>query len=175
MVHTCNKYNRVFEALRGLNIHYVACKRKELKLPDALTMQLYQQNVEIETSTTSEADVLIIETDNILLASIPYYILGEPYPNKDWHDMTGIQFTQTIDNIYDEIVHWRKNLFKLPSGTAVRSFISLLTKLLDHFNRGAEFRRVALNVFMVLPCLLLQEPSRQSKSKDHSKKLEERQ
>ena len=28
---------------------------------------------------------------------------------------------------------------------------------------------------MVLPCLLLQKPSRQRKSKDHSKKLEERQ
>ena len=89
--------------------------------------------------------------------------------------MTGLQFTQTIDNIYDEIVHWRKNLFKLPSDTAGRSFISLLTNRLDHFNRGTEFRRIALKVFMVLLCLLLQKPSRQSKSKDHSKKLEERQ
>ena len=114
--------------------------------------------MEIETSTILEAGVLTIETDNILLANIPNYILDEPYPNRDWHDMAGLQFTQTIDNIYDEIVHWRKNLFKLPSGTAVRSFISFLTKLLDHFNRGNEFRRVALKVFMVLPCLLLQEP-----------------
>ena len=89
--------------------------------------------------------------------------------------MTGLQFTQTIDNIYDEIVHWRKNLFKLPSDTAGRSFISLLTNRLDHFNRGTEFRRIALKVFMVLLCLLLQKPSRRSKSKDHSKKLEERQ
>ena len=89
--------------------------------------------------------------------------------------MTGLQFTQTIDNIYDEIVHWRKNLFKLPSGTAGRSFISLLTNWLDHFNRGTEFRRIALKVFMVLPCLLLQKPSRQGKSKEHSKKLGERQ
>ena len=131
--------------------------------------------MKLETSTILEADVLTIETDNILLANIPNYILGEPYPNKDWHDMTGLQFTQTIDNIYDEIVHWRKNLFKLPSGTAGRSFISLLTNWLDHFNRGTKFRRIALKVFMVLPCLLLQKPSRQSKSKDHSKKLEEKQ
>ena len=130
--------------------------------------------METETSTILEADILTIETD-ILLANIPKYIPDEPYPNKDWHDMTGLQFTQTIDNIYDEIVHWRKNLFKLPSGTAGRSFISLLTNWLDHFNRGTEFRRIALKVYMVLPCLLLQKPSFQSKSKDHSKKLEERQ
>ena len=95
--------------------------------------------MEVETSTILEADVLIIETDNILLPNIPNYIPDEPYPNKDWHDMTGLQFTQTIDNIYDEIVHWRKNLFKLPSGTAGRSFISLLTNSLDHFNHGIEF------------------------------------
>ena len=131
--------------------------------------------MEIETSTILEADVLIIETDNILLPNIPNYIPDEPYPNKDWHDMTGLQLTQTIDNIYDEIVHWRKSLFKLPSGTAGRSFISRLTNSLDHFNRGTEFCRITLKVFMVLPCLLLQKPSRQRKSKDHSKKLEERQ
>ena len=83
--------------------------------------------MEIETSTTLEADVLTIETDNILLANIPNYIPDEPYPSKDWHDMTGLKFSQTIDNIYDEIVHLRKNLFELLSGTAGRSFISLLT------------------------------------------------
>ena len=180
MVHTCNICNCVFEALRGLNIHYVACKRKELKSirhVNNATIEVItdEQNVEIETSTILEADVLTIETDNILLANISNYIPDEPYPNKDWHDTTGLQFTQTIDNIYDEIVHWRKNLFKLPSGTAGRSFISFLTNWLDHFNRGTEFCRIALKVFMVLPCLLLQKTSRQSKSKDHSKKLEERQ
>ena len=129
--------------------------------------------MEIETSTILEADVLTIETD-ILLANIANCIPDEPYPNKDWHDITGLEFTQTIDNVYDEIEHWRKNIFKLPSGTAGRSFISLLTNWLDYFNRGTEFRRIALKVFMVLPCLLLQKPSRQSKSKDHLKKLEER-
>ena len=42
-------------------------------------------------------------------------------------------------------------------------------KRLDQFNRGTEFRRTALKVFMVLPYMLLQKPSRQSKSKDRSK------
>ena len=176
----CNVCNYVFEALRGLNIHYVACKHEELKYircfnNAAIEVIAEEQNVKIETSTILEADVLTMETDNILLANMPNYIPDEPYPNKNWHNITGLQFPQTIDNIYDEIVHWRKNLFKLPSGTAGRSFISLLTNWLYHFNRDTEFRRIALKVFMVLPCLLLQRPSHQSKSKDHSKKLEERQ
>ena len=45
----------------------------------------------------------------------------------------------------------------------------------DHFNRRTEFCRIAPKVFIALPCLLQQKPSRQSKSKDHSKKLKERQ
>ena len=115
MVRTCNICNRVFEGLRGLNIYYVAYKRKEFKFIRRVnngTIEIItdEQNVETETSTVLEADVLTIETD-ILLANIPKYIPDEPYLNKDWHDMTGLQFTQIIDNIYDEIVHWGKNLF----------------------------------------------------------------
>ena len=160
MVHMCKICNRVFEALRGLNIHYIACKRKELKsirCVNNVTIKVTtdEENVEVETSTILEADFITIETDNILLANIPNYIPDEPYPKKDWHDMTGLQFTQTIDNVYDEIVHWRKNLYKLPSGTAGRSFISLFTNWLDHFNRGTEFRRIALKVFMILTWFLL--------------------
>ena len=33
---------------------------------------------------------------------------------------------------------------------------------------------IALKVYMILPCLLLQKPSRESKARDHVKKLEER-
>ena len=124
--------NHVFETLRGLSIHYVACKRKELKSirrVNNATIEVItdEKNVEIEIRTILEAYLLTIETDNIFLANIPNYIPDKPYPNKEWHHMTRLQFALIIDNIYDEIVHWRKNLFKLPSGTAGRPFISLLT------------------------------------------------
>ena len=75
MVRTCNICNRVFEALRGLNIYYVANKRKEFKFirrVNNATIEVItdEQNVETETSTILEADVLTIVTD-ILLANIP--------------------------------------------------------------------------------------------------------
>ena len=47
MVHTCNICNRVFEALRGLNIHYVACKCKELKS----TRRVNNAAIEVITGT----------------------------------------------------------------------------------------------------------------------------
>ena len=136
--------NHVFETLRGLSIHYVACKRKELKSirrVNNATIEIItdEQNVEIETSTILEAYVLTIETDNILLANIPNYMPDKPYSNKEWHDTTRLQFALIIDNIYDEIVHWRKNLFKFPSGTTGRSFISVLTAWLNLLTVAPNF------------------------------------
>ena len=49
-----------------------------------------------------------------------------------------------------------------------------LTSPLNHFNRGTNFQGIAIKVFMILPSLLLQKPSKTSKAKDHLKKLDER-
>ena len=61
-------------------------------------------------------------------------------------------------------------MFKLPSGKSAKVFILELTHWLEQFNRSTEYQCIALKVFMVLPCLMLKE----SKSKEHCRKLEER-
>ena len=86
-----------------------------------------------------------------------------PYLTNNFSNLSGEEFSKLVDNVYNEI---RKNLFKLPSGKAAKSFIIELTTWLDHFNRNTEFQAIALKVYMVLSSLLLQKPSR--------KKLEER-
>ena len=68
----------------------------------------------------------------------------------------------------DEIVQWRKNLFKLPSGKSSKIFITELTTWIDHY----QF--IALKVFMVLPNLILQKTSINSKAKEHARKVKER-
>ena len=97
-----------------------------------------------------------------------------PYPDTNWHDHAGEKFVMEINNAYDEIIHWRKNLFKVPTGKAGRSFITELTLWLDHYNRGMSFKGITLKVFMTLPCLSLQKPSQNSKAKDSTKRLVER-
>ena len=42
---------------------------------------------------------------------------------------------------------------------------------LDHYNAKSDYQNIALKVFMILPALL-QKPSKTSKAKDHSNKLE---
>ena len=53
-------------------------------------------------------------------------------------------------------------------------FICELTLSLEHFNRDSECNSIALKVYMILPSLLLQKPTRNNKARNPTKKLEER-
>ena len=70
------------------------------------------------------------------------------------------------------LILWKKNLFKVPSGKSEKNFILELTKWLEHYNTKSNYQNIALKVFMALPALLLQKPSKTSKAKDHRNKLE---
>ena len=48
----------------------------------------------------------------------------DPLPTTKWHDYTAEQFVNLINSTYDDIIHWRKNLFKLPNGKAGCLFIN---------------------------------------------------
>ena len=84
------------------------------------------------------------------------------------------EFTRQINSAYNEIVYWRKNVFLVPSGKNGKEFIREIIFWVKHFNEQSKQSVVALKACMVLPALLLQKPSRASKAKDHSLKLEKR-
>ena len=132
--------------------------------------------MEIETSAIVNTNILSVEREENLeiFANLPKYECIIPYPLTNWHDFSGKEFVKKIDNIYNEITQWRKNLFKLPTGKAAKAFIIELTTWLEHFNKNSQFQCIALKVYMILPCLLLQKPSKNSKARDHIRKLEER-
>ena len=78
-------------------------------------------------------------------------------------------------DVYDEMLNGEKNVFKLPTVKAAMPFIIELTNwLLERFNRGGYYQDIALKVYMILPALFLQKPSKNSKTKDHCRKLDER-
>ena len=98
---------------------------------------------QIETSDIVNADILEVEQEDIYYPNLPSYKKDEMFPHKSWIGHSGEEFSRMINKIYDEIVQWLNNLFKLPSGEAALNFISELTLWLDHFNRGTEFRSIA--------------------------------
>ena len=75
--------------------------------------------------------------------------------------------------IYDKVVHWRRNLFKIPSGRQGKAFVQEMASLFQSYADASARERTVLKAAMVIPALILQKPFRTSKSKDHINCIEE--
>ena len=75
---------------------------------------------------------------------------------------------------YEKFVHWKRNLFMMPSGAAGKKYIEEITRLLKLWIQDSPLKSIALKAVNVIPASLLQKPSKNSKSKDHSLSLERR-
>ena len=71
---------------------------------------------------------------------------------------------------YDEVVHWKMNLFPVPFGKAGKQFVSELARLRLYraFAEGSALESISLKAATVLTTLTLQKPYRNSKAKAHS-------
>ncbi len=61
-------------------------------------------------------------------------------PKSKWKNMSGAQFASMVDEIYNEITKWRKNLFKMLSGRAEKQFVTELSSWLERYNKRTDFR-----------------------------------
>ena len=120
------------------------------------------------SSITADTKINFKKID-ITLPHIPDFPLDEHNLSEEV-----LKLKNDIDNAYNIIVHWRKNLFELPTSKIGKTFIQELSCWLDHFNKGTMFRCIALKIFIILPALLLQKPSAKSKSSEHTELLKHR-
>ena len=111
--------------------------------------------------------------DNMVDGGLPTFI---SVSNADfvWGDLEGKAFITSIDCAYEEIVHWKKNLFKVPSGKQGKLFVRELARLYSSYAEGGGLEQCALKAAMTFPTLLLQKPSHESKSKEHCSCIERR-
>ena len=91
---------------------------------------------------------------------------------KMWGNISHQRMCEEINNIYNEVVHFRRNIFNLLSARAGKHFIEELTFWLKQFNSNSDVNLVALKAFMVLPSVILQKPSATSTNKEHSVAIE---
>ena len=89
-------------------------------------------------------------------------------------NVDGLSFSHSIEAAYNEVVHWRRNLFMVPSGKVGKRFVSLLATLWQAYAEASALESVAFKAAMVMQALLLQKPSLGSKAKDHVACLERR-
>ena len=118
---TCQNCKKTFKNNRGLNQHMRKCKNKTTEavlessnIGDALpTMAVITEtpSSSLPEAGTTVSDVVLndVSVENFWLKTV------EVISNK-------------VNPIYDTIVHWKKNLFKLPSGHSGKAFITEMTK-----------------------------------------------
>ena len=94
--------------------------------------------------------------------------------NFIWGNIQGKEFHVIVNQAYEEVVHWWRNLFQIPSGSAGKAFVTELAHLYQAYADGSSLEGVAMKACMVAPILLLQKSSRTSKSKDHVNHLQRR-
>ena len=91
-----------------------------------------------------------------------------------WGEIAAQDFVQVVEAAYCEPVHWRRNIFKVPSGKAGKEFVLELAHLFRSYANATALESVALKAAMIMPHLLLQKPSSTSKAKDHCDHLSRR-
>ena len=89
-------------------------------------------------------------------------------------EVSSEQFIRSVNAAYSEVVHWRTNVFSVPSVRAGKAFVSELAWLFQSYAEGSALECIALTAAMILPPLLLQKPCPKSKPREHSKCLERR-
>ena len=120
-----------------------------------------QQPVEIPRKVTTEEESQL-PAPNPLPPFEPAQLT-----NFTWGVWTAEEVSTTLSNIYDEIAHWRRNLFKVTSGKQSKLFVIELARLFQSYADQSALEAVALKAAMILSTLVLQKPFRTSKSKDH--------
>ena len=95
-------------------------------------------------------------------------------PNFTWGSCSGEGFCEKINSSYEEVVHWRRNLFQFPLDSSGKAFVSEPAHLIQAYANSSSLEYAAMKAITVIQIVLLQKPSRTGKSKDHSKHLQRR-
>ena len=130
-----------------------------------------EEGVKIDAKTEyGERDTNGMIIDNAL----PAFQTVSNSCNFTWGELDGKSFCDLIEVAYSEVVHWRRNLFLVPSGRAGKAFVMELTRLWQSYAIASALEVIALRAANVMCALLLQKPHVNSKARDHSSCLERR-
>ena len=140
-------------------------------MPTTTSLPRGQEQYDLSLESSSLQLLESPQTDNRIQADfidVGRPPLTPPEPNFTWGDFEGPVFCSKVKEVYNEVIHWRRNLFQIPSGSAGKSFVAELAHLYLAYADGSCLENVALAACSIAPILLLQKPSHTSKSKDHT-------
>ena len=90
--------------------------------------------------------------------------------NFRWGQYSGQEiYHDNINLCYEEVVHWLPNLFLVPFGSAGTSLVKEIARLFQAFADNSSLQRVSMKAISVIQLLLLQKPSKRSKTNRHKR------
>ena len=178
---SCTLCSRMFKNKRGLNQHLRFCRNKVLE--SNLNRELISNRLVyhdsfssvLESNSTGNSTVNSIDQASIqsnAAQAPPDAVLLEEL--LIWGLLSLSDICQIINSIYEEVVFWKRNLFMLPSGKVGKEFVEECSRLINEWVDDGPLRLVALKALMIMPSLLLQKPTKSSKTKDHVDNLRRR-
>jgi hypothetical protein len=101
------------------------------------------------------------------VASLPDFNQTSENSNIVWNEALEQDISTALSSAYMEIVHWKPNLFMVPSGIQGKAFVNELARMFNAFANESALESIAITAAMSMPALLLQKPHVKSKTKDH--------
>ena len=113
MVYTCELCEGNYEFLEGLRIHQSSWKKRFIRSNNVITTLAdgYENvsDAQIETADILLADEFVIERIPEVVPNLRNYPESSN-PRFSYHDIPGETFPNLINDLYNEIVTWKKNL-----------------------------------------------------------------
>ena len=82
-----------------------------------------------------------------------------------WGSVNGPTCITYISTCYDEAVHWKPNLFRLPAGRVGEKFVKEMTHLFNDYASASALESIAIKAAHLLHLLILQRSSEKLKNK----------
>ena len=131
------------------------------------------KNNNIEAEPDNDTGVGIVnEVNNINGRTVSEGIFASN--NFQWGELNKEACVHALDDAYEEIVSWRRNIFILPTDKVEKAFIKELARLYQAYAGKSPLECIALKACSVMQSVLLQKPHAKSKTKDHIACLERR-
>ena len=168
---SCARCGKRYKSERYYHSHLQKCKKGATPQQNALVPD--SEVSSIQASILSEQTNSSLPRDEIL-PQISSSETDITPTNQIWGKCSVSLIEKKITSAYEKIVHWKKNIFLLPSGKAGKDFINEMTRLVCEWNNDSPLKTISLKALMIMPSLLLQKPSKTSKAKDHTDALKRR-
>lgn len=101
---------------------------------------------------------------------LPNFVPAAPL-KKSWGKLSGQALLDSFSRLLISVSTFRPNLFKLPSGSCGKQFITECTRLIKEWTSSSGLESVALTAIHLMGPLLLQNPGKKSKPAEHSAAL----